>query len=230
MIRFKDRIAVVIGGNSGIGLASAIAFAEEGATVVISGREEQTLRAAAKQIGPATLAVQSDVAEVHGRIDVLFVNAGVGAFVPIEQVTEEDWDRIVSINLKGPYFTIQKALTLMGFGGAIVLNSSIGRSKGLPGNSVYAATKAGLRARLHGTWRRTRWARDPSEFHQPGPDRNTDRQPHTGAGCCRRSSDASNDARSRSDETARPPRRGCEDGAVLGLGRCVVHHRDRRLC
>lgn len=157
--RFVDRVVVVIGGNSGIGLASAKAFAAEGARVVITGRDPQTLRTAQQEIGGGTLAVQSDVKDLsagaalidrvraeHGRIDVLFVNAGIGEFVPVEQVTEEKWEHIMGVNLKGPYFLIQKALPLMSAGASIVLTSSIGHCKGIGGNSVYAASKAGLRS------------------------------------------------------------------------------------
>lgn len=157
--RFLDKSVVIIGGNSGIGLASAKAFAREGARVLISGRDPQTLRSAQQEIGHDALAVRSDVKDLTeravliervraelGRIDVLFVNAGIGGFVPLEQVTEEFWDSVTGVNLKGPYFLIQKALPLMGAGASIVLTASIGHCKGIPGNSVYAAAKAGLRS------------------------------------------------------------------------------------
>lgn len=158
-MRFEGKVAVVLGGNSGMGLASAIAFAQEGAKVAITGRNEETLASAAEQIGPGTLAVRSNISDVaataaffakvadrFGKIDALFINSGVGAFLPLEQVTEEDWDRIVSINLKGPYFAVQKAVPHMSGDSAIVINSSIAWAKGLPHNSVYAATKGGIRA------------------------------------------------------------------------------------
>lgn len=157
--RFEGKVAVIIGGNSGIGLASAKAFALEGARVVISGRDPPTLRSAEQEIGRGALARRSDISnlkdieilfaevgERHGRIDVLFVNAGVGAFLPIEAVTEADWDRIQDTNLKGVFFSVQKALPLMSKGAAIVLTGSIGALKGIPTGSVYAASKAGLRA------------------------------------------------------------------------------------
>lgn len=159
MNRFQDKVVLITGGNSGIGLASAIAFAQEGARVIITGRDASTLRSAQDQIGHGALAVQSDVKDLkagatliervrkdYGRIDVLFANAGGGNFVPFEQVTEELWDHMTAMNLKGPYFLIQKALPLMSAGSSIVLTSSIGHCKGLPGNSVYAASKAGLRS------------------------------------------------------------------------------------
>jgi len=157
--RFTDQVVLIIGGNSGIGLASAVAFAREGARVIITGRDPATLESARQEIGAGTLALRSDVQDIaaqsavidqvrqqYGRIDVLFVNAGIGKFVPVEGVTEALWDQILGVNLKGPYFLIQKALPLMGKGGSIVLTSSIGHCKGLMGNSVYAASKAGLRS------------------------------------------------------------------------------------
>jgi NAD(P)-dependent dehydrogenase (short-subunit alcohol dehydrogenase family) len=157
--RFEGKIAVVIGGNSGIGLASAKAFAQEGARVIISGRDPDTLRSAVQQIGHGAVAQRSDISELqnidtlfaeiradHGRVDVLFVNAGVGAFLPIEAVTEADWDRIQDTNLKGVFFTVQKALPLLSKGASIVLTGSIGAVKGIPTGSVYSASKAGLRA------------------------------------------------------------------------------------
>ncbi len=157
--RFHDKVAVVIGGNSGIGLASARAFALEGARVVITGRDRATLTRAAQSIGGDVLPVRCDMSDLRqidalageirerlGRIDVLFVNAGTGAFIPIEAVTESDWDRLMAVNLKGVFFTVQKSLPLMPKGGAIVLNSSIGWKKGIPTGSVYAASKAGVRA------------------------------------------------------------------------------------
>jgi len=158
-MRFRDSIVVILGGNSGIGRAAAEAFAREGAQVVITGRDPDTLRDTERAIGPACLAMQADIADLastdrlmaavaarYGRIDVLFVNAGTGAFVPVEDVTETFYDRLMAINLKGPYFAVQKSLPLLATGASIVLTSSIGHCKGIAGNSVYAATKAGLRA------------------------------------------------------------------------------------
>jgi NAD(P)-dependent dehydrogenase (short-subunit alcohol dehydrogenase family) len=157
--RFTQKNVVVIGGNSGIGLAAARAFAQEGAKVVITGRSPETLHSAAQEIGHGCIALRSDIGDVGqitelfatlaaqlGHIDVLFVNAGIGAFQPIEKVTEEDWDGIHGINLKGVFFTVQKALPLLGKGASIVLTGSIGALKGIPTGSVYAASKAGLRA------------------------------------------------------------------------------------
>jgi NAD(P)-dependent dehydrogenase (short-subunit alcohol dehydrogenase family) len=155
--RFLNKIVLVIGGNSGIGLASAHAFAREGARVAITGRNPETLASAAQTIGPGTLAIQSDVTDLgrhseviqamgehFGRLDVLFVNAGGGGSAPIEAVTPEEWDATFAVNLKGMYFIIQKALPLMGAGASIVLTSSLAARKTLPHLSVYSAAKAGV--------------------------------------------------------------------------------------
>lgn len=155
--RFQGKVAVVTGGNSGIGLGVAKAYAQEGAQVAITGRNAKTLEVAAKAIGEGTLAIQSDagkVAEIEaamrkikerfGRIDALFVNAGVGKFVPLEQVTEEFFDEAVNINMKGVLFTVQKAVPLMPKDSAIVLNASINAHLGMPGTTVYGATKAAV--------------------------------------------------------------------------------------
>lgn len=158
-MRFKDKIVVILGGNSGIGLASAIDFAQEGGKVIVTGRNEKTLAEAEKTIGHGAIAIKADtsvledldklfakIKEIYGKIDVLFVNSGIGEFIPFEKMTPEAWDRMQNTNLRGPYFACQKAVPLMGQGGSIVLTSSIGHLKGLPGNSAYAAAKAGLRA------------------------------------------------------------------------------------
>jgi NAD(P)-dependent dehydrogenase (short-subunit alcohol dehydrogenase family) len=158
-LRFHNKVVVVLGGNSGIGLASAKAFATEGGRVVITGRNPETLEAARRAIAGNTMALQSDISDPRqttalmerirqelGRIDVLFVNAGIGGFSPLEQVSEDYWDQMIDTNLKGPFFAVQKAVPLMGKGGSIVLTSSLGHAKGIPGNSVYAAAKAGLRS------------------------------------------------------------------------------------
>jgi NAD(P)-dependent dehydrogenase (short-subunit alcohol dehydrogenase family) len=157
MDKLKGKVAVITGGNSGIGLATAIEFAEQGAQLVISGRDQKTLDQAAKELGPEVLVVRADVAKLadidklfaavrakFGRIDVLFVNAGIGKFVPFEAVTEELYDTVLDINLKGAYFTIQKALPLLADGASIVLNASINAHIGMANSSVYAASKAAL--------------------------------------------------------------------------------------
>src|SRR2546425_8993306 len=155
--RFKNKVAVVTGGNSGIGLATARAFAREGARVAITGRSDTTLKAAQKELGPDVLAVKADFSRVSeietamdrikerfGRIDALFVNAGIGRFVPFEEVTEAFFDETMATNLKGAFFTVQKAIPLLSRGAAVVLNASINAHKGLPGSSVYGASKAAV--------------------------------------------------------------------------------------
>jgi NAD(P)-dependent dehydrogenase (short-subunit alcohol dehydrogenase family) len=157
MDKLKGKIAVITGGNSGIGLATAKEFAAQGAQVVISGRDQKTLDEAAKALGPDALVVRADIARLadidklfaavkakFGRIDVLFVNAGIGKFAPLEAVSEEFYDAILDVNLKGSYFTIQKALPLLADGASIVLNTSINANIGMANTSVYAASKAAL--------------------------------------------------------------------------------------
>jgi len=156
-MRFKDKVVLIVGGNSGIGLASAELFAAEGAKLIITGRDPKTLDAAAGKTG--ALGVRCDLAdlatlddcmakarEAHGRIDVLFVNAGIGAFAPVREITPQLWDEIHAVNLKGCFFAVQKALPLMSRGGSVVVTGSVGAQAAVPGNAVYAASKAGLRA------------------------------------------------------------------------------------
>jgi NAD(P)-dependent dehydrogenase (short-subunit alcohol dehydrogenase family) len=157
--KLEGKVAVITGGNSGIGLAAAQEFSRRGAKVVISGRDEKTLAEAAASLGGDTLAVRADVSrlgdldvlfartrERFGSIDVLFVNAGVVRFAPVEQTTEALHDEIMDINFKGAFFTVQKALPLLKDGGAIVINTSVVDGKGFPTWSVYAASKAALRS------------------------------------------------------------------------------------
>ncbi|MFL6601917.1 MAG: SDR family oxidoreductase [Steroidobacteraceae bacterium] len=159
MRRFVGKTAVIIGGNSGIGLASAKSFAAEGARVIITGRDSNTLRSAAEAVGNSATAYRADISVVReiaalfseirktvGGIDVLFVNAGVGLLLPIESVTEDDWHRVQDTNLKGVFFCLQAALPLMSKGSAVVLTGSIAALKGGSTGSLYAASKAGLSA------------------------------------------------------------------------------------
>src|SRR5437762_5196318 len=159
MRRLEVKVAVVTGENSGIGLATAIRFQEEGAKVAILGRSRKTLDEAVKTIGNGVVAVQGDVsnfadvdklyAEVSqklGKIDVLFVNAGVAKFTPLAETSESIYDENFDINIKGAYFTIQKALPLLNDGASIILNTSVADSTGNAGTSAYSATKAGLRS------------------------------------------------------------------------------------
>lgn len=159
MKRLEGKVAVVTGGNSGIGLASAKRLQEEGARVAIAGRSKKTLDEAVKTIGNGVLAVQTDVANLAdidklytevskklGKIDVLFVNAGVAKFAPFEQTSESLFDENFSINTRGAFFTIQKALPYLNDGASIILNSSVANATGMPGTSAYSATKAALRS------------------------------------------------------------------------------------
>lgn len=157
--KLAGKIALITGGSSGLGLATAKRFIEEGAKVIVTGRRQAELDAAEKELGVHALSVRGDVSnledldrlyetirERHGRLDVVFANAGGGAFVPLGEITEEHFDKYFAINVKGTLFTVQKALPLMSDGGAVVLNGSMVSVKGLPGFSVYAATKAALRS------------------------------------------------------------------------------------
>ena len=159
MNRLEGKVAVVTGGNSGIGLATAKRLQEEGAKVAISGRSKQTLEEAVKTIGNGVMAVQADVSKLPdvdklytevtkklGKIDVLFVNAGVAKFAPLAETSESSYDEQFDINIKGAYFTLQKALPWLNDGASIILNTSVVDSKGSPGTSAYAATKAALRS------------------------------------------------------------------------------------
>jgi NAD(P)-dependent dehydrogenase (short-subunit alcohol dehydrogenase family) len=159
MSRLINKVAVVTGGNSGIGLATAREFVAQGAKVVIFGRDRQTLANAQETLGNGTIAVQGDVTNAadldrlfetvkkkHGRVDVLYVNAGVAEFRPVDVADDAHYDRLFDVNVKGAYRTVQKALPLFAKGGAIVLTASVAAEIGMAGTSVYAATKAALRS------------------------------------------------------------------------------------
>lgn len=155
--KLEGKVAVVTGGNSGIGLATAKEFAREGARVIITGRDAGTLAEAAREIGGGVLALRSDassladidelfdaVGERYGRVDVLFVNAGIAQFAPLEETSEELFDRTMDINFKGAYFTVKKALPLLADGASVILNASVVAHVGFPNSSVYSASKAAL--------------------------------------------------------------------------------------
>jgi NAD(P)-dependent dehydrogenase (short-subunit alcohol dehydrogenase family) len=159
MKRLEGKVAVITGGSSGIGLATAQRFVDEGADVFITGRRQSELDAAVKQIGKNVTGVQGDVSNLadldrlyatvkqqKGRINVLFANAGVGEFVPLEAITEAHFDKTFNINVKGLLFTVQKALPLFQDGGSIILTASNASSKGAGALSVYSATKAAIRS------------------------------------------------------------------------------------
>lgn len=159
MKRFEEHVVLVTGGNSGIGLAAAKAFASEGASVVITGRDETSLERAKIAIGGETLAIRADVTngedldrlfatirEKHGCIDVLFANAGIAKFQPLANVTERIFDEVMGTNVRGMLFTLQKALPLLTDGGAVILNSSVASDSASAMASVYAASKAAVRS------------------------------------------------------------------------------------
>ena len=157
MPRLAGKLALVTGGNSGIGLATAKAFVAEGARVAITGRNQQTLEAAKRELGEGTLALKCDAANLSeldelyaaikqrlGALDILFANAGIGGISALADTTEETFDAMFDINVKGVFFTVQKALPLLRNGASIILNASIAPHVGRPGASVYAGTKAAV--------------------------------------------------------------------------------------
>jgi NAD(P)-dependent dehydrogenase (short-subunit alcohol dehydrogenase family) len=161
--KLAGKIAVITGGNSGMGLATAKRFVEEGAHVVITGRREKELAEAAAFIGKNVTTVAGDVSnledldrlyavvkERHGHIDVLFANAGGGTVAPLATATEAHFDKTFDVNVKGLFFTVQKALPLFKDGGSIILNSSVSNVLGVPAFTAYAASKAAVRSFARG--------------------------------------------------------------------------------
>jgi NAD(P)-dependent dehydrogenase (short-subunit alcohol dehydrogenase family) len=159
MGKLEGKIALITGGNSGIGLATAKQFVNEGAYVFITGRRDPELAAAVDELGRNATGIQGDVSNPgdldrlfaqikreKGKLDIVFANAGVAKFAPFGEITEEFYDSIFNVNVKGVLFTVQKALPLLSDGASIILNASIVGSKGLPMNSVYSATKAAVRS------------------------------------------------------------------------------------
>ena len=179
--KLQGKVAVITGGTSGIGLATAKLFVQEGAYIFITGRRQKELDEAVKSIGNNVMGVQGDVAKLtdldrlyeavqaKGKLDILFANAGVAEFSPLGKITEEHFDKLFDINVKGTLFTVQKALPLLNDGGSIILNGSVASVKGTPAFGVYGATKAALRSFV-----RT-WTSDLKERHiranviSPGP-------------------------------------------------------------
>jgi len=181
-MRLEGKVALITGGNSGIGLATAKQFVNEGAYVYISGRRDTELAAAVKGIGKNVTGIQGDVSNLgdldrlfaqvkreKGKLDIVFANAGVATYAPFGKITEEHFDSIFDINVKGLLFTVQKALPLLPDGASVILNASVVASKGLSSNSVYSATKAAIRS-----FART-WTTDLKDRHirvnavSPGP-------------------------------------------------------------
>lgn len=161
--KLEGKVALVTGGSSGIGLATAKALIEEGAFVFITGRRQTQLDVAARSLGSQVRPVRADaskpadldalyerIQQEKNRLDVLFVNAGSGSFAPIGQITEEQFDETFKINVKGVLFTVQKALPLIPNGGTIILNASIVSVQGNPNFSVYSASKAAVRSFARG--------------------------------------------------------------------------------
>src|SRR5438067_11083274 len=159
MGKLESKIALVTGGNSGIGLATAKRFVNEGAYIFITGRRKPELDTAVKEIGGSLTAVQGDVSNLgdldrlfaqikreQGKLDIVFANAGVARYAAFGKITEEFYDSIFNVNVKGLLFTVQKALPLLPDGASVILNASIVASKGLAANSVYSATKAAVRS------------------------------------------------------------------------------------
>jgi NAD(P)-dependent dehydrogenase (short-subunit alcohol dehydrogenase family) len=157
MGKLTGRSALVTGGTTGIGLATAKLLQQEGARVAVTGRGEEALKQARAELGPAALALRSDVASLadldalmariakeFGGLDLLFANAGIAEFAPVEAVDEEAFDRQFATNVKGLYFTVQKALPLLRKGASVILNASISAHLGMAATSVYAATKAAV--------------------------------------------------------------------------------------
>ena len=155
----EEKVAVITGGSSGIGLSTARLFREAGARVAISGRNRESLDAAVKELGADVLAVRSDVRNLSdlnglfeqvtaklGRVDILFANAGVAKFAPVSDVSEDLYDETFDINVKGVFFTIQKAIPFLNDGASVILNTSFVNQAGVPTTSVYAASKAAVRS------------------------------------------------------------------------------------
>ena len=161
--KLQGKVAVITGGTSGIGFATAKLFVNEGAYVFITGRRQKELDAAVIAIGGNVTGVQGDIAKLtdldrlyeavasRGRIDVIFANAGVAEFASLGKITEEHFDKLFDTNVRGTLFTVQKGLPLLNDGGSIILNGSVGSVKGTPGFGVYGATKAALRSFVR-TW------------------------------------------------------------------------------
>ncbi len=162
--KLVGKTAVITGGTEGIGLATAKLFVKEGAYVFIMGRRQKELDEAVKAIGSNATGVQGDVAKMvdldllyetvgtaKGRVDIIFANAGVGGFVPFGEVSEEEFDKLFNINVKGAFFTVQKGLPLLNDGGSIILTGSVASVKGTAAFGVYAASKAAIRSFVR-TW------------------------------------------------------------------------------
>jgi NAD(P)-dependent dehydrogenase (short-subunit alcohol dehydrogenase family) len=157
MSTLQSKVAVITGGNSGIGLATAKELLEKGAKVVITGRRQSAIDEAVKQLGPNVTGILADTADLshtdtlvekvkklHGKVDILFINAGIGHFFPLEVATEEQFDQIMDVNFKGAYFTLSKFLPLLNEGSSVIFLSSVSATTGMANSSVYGPSKAAL--------------------------------------------------------------------------------------
>ncbi|HZO52617.1 MAG TPA: glucose 1-dehydrogenase [Bryobacteraceae bacterium] len=181
MGKLQGKVAVITGGSTGIGLATAKLFVREGAYVFITGRRQKELDEAVKAIGSNISGVQGDVAKLadldrlyetvkgKGRIDIVFANAGIVEIATLKEVTEKNFDKIFNINVKGTLFTVQKALPLLNDGGSIILMGSVASAKGTPGWSVYGASKAAIRNFVRGWTVELKDRRIRSNVLSPGP-------------------------------------------------------------
>jgi NAD(P)-dependent dehydrogenase (short-subunit alcohol dehydrogenase family) len=182
MGKLQGKAAVITGGSTGIGLASAKLFVKEGAYVFITGRRQKELDEAVKAIGKNVTGVQGDVAKladldrlydvvgrVKGRIDIVFANAGVAEFAPLGSITEEHFDKLFNINVRGTLFTVQKALPLLNDGGSIILTGSVAGVKGTPAFGVYGASKAAVRNFVRAWTVELKDRRIRSNVLSPGP-------------------------------------------------------------
>jgi len=195
MGKLEGKVAVITGGSSGMALASAKLFVEEGAYVFITGRKQEQLDEAVKLIGRNVTGVRGDAANLDdldrlfdtvkrekGKIDVLFASAGKGEAVPLGEITEQHFDAAFNVNARGTLFTVQKALPLLNDGASIIMTGSNASVKGFPGWGVYAASKAALRSFARTWLKRTEGQENPGERAGPGADRHTDagRSSHQG--------------------------------------------------
>jgi NAD(P)-dependent dehydrogenase (short-subunit alcohol dehydrogenase family) len=181
MSKLQGKTAVITGGTTGIGLAAAKVFVQEGAYVFITGRRQKELDEAVNAIGRNVTGVQGDIAKLSdldrlyefigkkSRLDIVFANAGHGAFAPLGGITEEFFDQLFDINVKGTLFTVQKALPLMNDGGSIILTGSVASAKGTPGFWVYGATKAAIRNFVRAWTLELKDRRIRSNVLSPGP-------------------------------------------------------------
>jgi NAD(P)-dependent dehydrogenase (short-subunit alcohol dehydrogenase family) len=204
MKTLEGKVAVITGGSSGIGLATAKLFRDSGARVAISGRNQKSLDDAIKELGAGVVAVRSDVSKLSdldtlfnlvvkqlGRIDVLFANAGIAKFAPVSDVSEDVYDETFDINVKGVFFTIQKAIPHLNDNASIILNSSFVNQAGVPTTSIYAASKAAVRSLARGISSELASRGIRVKRGQPGSHRDTPlwkiRPPQGGGGCiCRK--------------------------------------------